>query len=200
MPDTDKTYKSINVIHLEADTTYPHHETTPEVAHMTDPALDVMTNFDKVPPTTIRPDETIDFALMEMRVSGEHVLLVVDRDDNVVGLISSGDIQGAKPVKVIQEKRIKRNEIKVEMVMTPQNKIPTLDMEDLRHAKVGNVVQTLKELKQHYAVVVAIDEENKKQTVHGLFSLSRIGKQLNIDVTSLLPEAHSLAELQHLHS
>jgi Mg2+/Co2+ transporter CorB len=132
-----------------------------------------------------------------MKSCSYHVLLVVDKEGKILGLISSEDLLGEKPLKAIQERRIARADISVGMVMTPQTSVVAIDIEDLRHAKVGHLVATLHTCKQHYALAVKIDETNNKQVVRGLFSLSLIGKQLSEDVTSDVPEAHSIAELHH---
>ena len=199
-----KSYAAIDVTELKDNRTFPHRPEPLIIAHLDDPALSVMTDFNQVTPSTIYADVPIDSALTQMRVLGEHVLLVIDQQDTVLGLISSGDIQGAKPVKIIQTRQIKRNDVLVRMVMTPQAEVTALTLDAVRHAKVGNIVTTLKDRKHHYALVVAnaeiTDNDENFQSICGLFSLSKIGNLLGLDVASLFPEAHSLAELQHLHS
>lgn len=194
-----KEYEALATVDLQADSPYLHSVELPEVIHLEDPALAVMVDYSKCKPTTVEVDELISHALIEMRACDEHVLLVKDKENHVMGIISSGDILGSRPMKVIEDKKISRAQVKVRHVMTAQNHLLTFRREDLRHAKVGHIVSTLRAHKQHYAVVVEIDAHGK-QTVCGLFSLSKLGKALGKDVLSGLVEAHSLAELQHIHS
>lgn len=198
--DTIGKYSPIETVKLEANSTFPHPEPPPVIAHLDDLALSVMTDFEQITPTTIYPSAPIDNALTHMRASGEHVQLVVDEADAVLGLISSTDIQGAKPVKIIQDRRIRRQEVQVQMVMTKQKAVLTFDIDTLRHTKVGSIVATLKHAKQHYALVIENCADTHTQQVRGLFSLSKIGNMLGLDVASLVPEAYTLAELQHIHS
>lgn len=191
-----KSYSSLPVIHLNLGSTFSHPPAPPEVIHLEDPASHVMTDLKLSNAVTIEPEALISEALMEMRVCHTHLLLVINQDNLVIGLISSEDILGEKPLKFMQERRIKRAEIKVRMVMTPQEKIAAINIDELRHAKVGNVVKTMHDLKQHYALAVELDPQTQQQIVRGLFSLSQISKQLGYDVTSDISEAHSIAELQ----
>lgn len=191
-----KTYNTLPVVHLKVGTSFSHPPNQPEIVHLDDPAVHVMTDFKQANAVIIHPEATISEAGMEMRVCHTHLLLVTNKDNLVIGLISSEDILGEKPLAVTRERQIRRDEILVRMVMTRQEQIVAFDSDNVRYAKVGNVVQTLHEAKQHYALVVEIEPTNSKQIVRGLFSLSQISKQLGFDVTSDLSEAHSLAELQ----
>jgi CBS-domain-containing membrane protein len=192
-----KTYIPIQTIPLKADVSYFQPPALPAIAHWDDPAMQVLVDFKYVKAETIGADETIDTALTMVKNCSYHALLVIDKEDKILGLISSEDLLGEKPLKAIQERRIARADISVRMVMTPQHELMAIDVENLRHAKVGHIVSTLHARKQHYALAVKVDEVNDKQTVRGLFSLAQISKQLGVDVVSDVPEAHSIAELHH---
>jgi CBS-domain-containing membrane protein len=188
-------YEPLPTIALNADNILMHPSTLPELVHIDDPALDVMIDYKKTTPLNIDPHEPIDHALSEMKVSGVHVLLVVNSHKHVTGVISTEDILGERPIKWMQERHLKRSEVLVRMVMTPHDKLAALDFESLRHAKVAHVINTLKDLNQHYALVVQTDTA-QKQKVRGMFSSSQISRQLHMDISNSLSEAHSLAELK----
>lgn len=172
----------------------------PLVVHLDDPALNVMIDFNHTKPLTISPNKPIDEALEEMKISGVHMLLVLDQDANVMGLISTEDILGEKPINIIQEGRVTRGEILVKQVMIPESEIMAFDIDTLLLAKVGNVINTLKKLKEHYALVLKFSKD-KSRLVCGLFSSSQISKQLHADVNNhLIGEARTLSELQKRHS
>lgn len=192
-----KIYLPLPTLLLQPNTSYVHPHEPPSVIHWDDLALDTIVNFESISAATIKSDETINTALLKMKATGFYVLLVVDSEQKIVGLISLEDLLGEKPLQAIQERRIPRTDILVNMIMTPQNKIIALNIDELRHAKVGHIVNTLKTERQHYALVVKIDEVTHLQTVHGLFSASMLSHQLGENVTNDLSQAHSLAELQH---
>jgi CBS domain-containing protein len=189
-----KTYEILPTIALNAGSTYMHPPALPEVAHLDDPALEFMVDFRTNYAFTIKPDAPVTHALIEMEVSGAHILLVVDQADNVVGIISSEHILGEKTIKLIHERRIPRHEVEVQMVMRPQADVVAFDYASLKHAKVGHVINTMRDARQHYALVVEL-EKGHQQTVRGMFSLSLLSKQLNSDYISDVPEARSIAEL-----
>ena len=189
-----KTYEILPTITLHAGSTYMHPPALPEVAHLDDPALDFAVDFKTNYAFTIKPDAPVTHALIEMEVLGAHLLLVVDQQDKVIGIISSEHILGEKTIKLIHEKWILRHEVEVQMVMRPQADVMALDYASLKHAKVGHVINTMRDARQHYALVVELDSEHK-QTVRGMFSLSLLSKQLNSDYISDVPEARTIAEL-----
>lgn len=192
-----KNYQPLPTLVLKPGIGYFHPLELPAITHWEDPALHIMVDFKYIKAATIGPDESIDAALHEMKACAYHVLLVVSKELKVLGLISSEDLLGEKPLQAIQERRIARADISVRMVMTPQDEVVALDIESLRHAKVGHIISTLHASKQHYALVIKMDEQAHAQIVRGLFSSALISRQLGIDVTSDLSEAQSIAELQH---
>lgn len=188
-------YQALPAVTLSEDNTYTHPEAMPEVIHLDDPALDIITNFEKVKPAITHPNDSIDDTLVKMKSSGRLVMLVV-KDQQVVGAVSSGDLQGEKPLKIIQDDRITRKEIKVSSVMTHRKKLLAIDYQELRFAKIGHLIKTLREHAQRYALVVDIDENTQEQTVHGLVNAYDIVKHLDKKLGVALNEARSIIELQ----
>ena len=85
---------------------------------LTDPALQVVTDFVWEQPLTVAAERPIDDALQEMMWVGVRALLVV-RDEGVVGLITSYDIQGERPLQFLEGSGYRRHdEIEVSHIMT----------------------------------------------------------------------------------
>ena len=166
-----------------------------ELVHMDDPALIVMTDFGQFIAHTTKPTETIDNALNEMKISGVHMLLVQDEKKQVVGIVSTEDLLGEKPIKLMQENRIERRDINVNMLMAPTKNIIAFNIEDIQQARVGNIVNTMKTRRQHYALVIRFSEEGDP-FVRGLFSTSQISKQLHKDIANMIFKADSVSELK----
>lgn len=166
-----------------------------QLVHLHDCAFAVMVDFTQQTPRTIGPDEPMDNALDEMKVSGVHLLLVKDKNGNIVGVIGSEDILGELPIKIIQERRIKRSQVLVKMIMTPIDQIAAFNIDMLEHAKVGNIVVTLKSLRTHYALVTS-SAENNQQLLRGIFTTSQISRQLHRDIADSIAKAQSVSELQ----
>ena len=190
-----KTFEPLQILKLSEQNTYTHPPLGPELVYITDPAVDVIINFSHVKPLITTPTHTIDQANVDMKFSGTHIMLVVE-DETVVGVVSSEDILGEKPMHIAQERRIRRDEILVSAVMTPQHELMAIDYKDVKYAKVGHLLTTLTENKQHYALIVDTEENSTMQTVHGLVYIYDIIKRLDNDLPTELKEARSLLELQ----
>jgi len=177
--------------------TYTQPPELPEVTHINDPALSIMVDFKFHSPPTISALKSLEEAKSEMQTNHLPFLIVADDEKNVLGVITSEDILGEKPVKLSQDRRIPRSEIEVEMIMSTKHELYAMDFDDLHHAKVGHIIQTLRETKQHTLIVIQTDHTAHQQIVRGIFSASLISKQLDQDITTVLSEAQSIAELQH---
>ncbi|MFQ6022856.1 MAG: CBS domain-containing protein [Acidiferrobacterales bacterium] len=190
-------FAALSYIPLKAKTTFEHPPTPPELIRLDSPAVTVMTDFQYVHPVTVNPDMPIDDALQKMKTAGVRLLLVTDEVDEIIGLITAKDIMGEKPIQIVQDTRIQRSDIKVEMIMTPQSNITVLNMVSVRNAQVGHIIETLRQLERQHMLVVDVDDASKTQRVIGLFSTSQISKLLGRDVREEVAPAHSLVEMLH---
>lgn len=162
-------------------------------------AESVMTDLKQVSAVLIRPGDGIDEADRRMIQRGVRLLLVVDENRKVAGTITATDILGEKPLQVIAERGCRREDILVRDLMTPQQRLEVLNMDEVRSSKVGHVVATLKKSGRQHAVVVEVDR-NGRQTVRGLFSATQIARQLGVAIqTSEVARTFSEIEAQLAH-
>lgn len=153
----------------------------PEKVAADDAALSVMTDFTRVTAVIILPGDSVDEAHRRMIQRGVRLLLVVDQDRKVVGLITATDILGEKPVQAASERGLRREEVMVRDVMTPQERLEVLDLTDVRASKVGHIVTTLRKAGRQHALVVEGDVHGR-HTVRGLFSATQIARQLGATI------------------
>lgn len=153
----------------------------PEKATLDDPALQVLTDFQRVTAIIILAGDTLDEAHSRMIKRGVRLLLVVDQNRKVMGLITANDILGEKPMQVIAQRGIRREELLVRDIMTPQERLQVLNLEDVRAAKVGHIVATLKAAGRQHALVGEVDAAGR-QTVRGMFSATQIARQLGVTI------------------
>ncbi|MEK6592891.1 MAG: CBS domain-containing protein [Pseudomonadota bacterium] len=143
------------------------------------PAIDVMTDLQRVSAVVIRPIDSVNEAHERMVRRGVRLLLVLNHDRKVTGLITATDILGEKPMKVIAQRGCKREEILVSDIMTPQERLEVLDMNDIYSAKVGHIVATLQAAGRQHAMVVERGTHGKTM-VRGLFSATQVARQLGV--------------------
>ena len=146
------------------------------------PAIAVMTDLRQIPAATIDLEAPLDAANRFMIRRGVRLLLVTDDSRQVLGLITSNDILGEKPVQFALERGIKRQEIRVRDIMTPREQLEVLLHADLVQAEVGHVVATLKRAGRQHALVIDFGGDGKSQTVRGIFSASQIARQLGVSI------------------
>lgn len=159
-------------------------QTLPPQVTLDDPAVAVMTDFQKVTAFTIDPDVSVDTAARVMRRRNVHLLLVVDGENHVLGIITSNDLLGEKTLQCISARGIARADALVRDIMTPENRLEVISIDDVLHAHVGHVVATLKATGRRHAAVVDEDASGH-QVLRGLFAASQLARQLGNPVETV---------------
>ena len=192
-----RNYAVLNFLLLQPDSGFCQPtQNLPQRVGFDDTAESVMTDLKQVSAVLIRPGDGIDEASQRMIQRGVRLLLVVDENRKIVGIVTATDILGEKPLQVIAERSCRREEILVRDIMTPQHRLEVLRMGDVHSAKVGHVVATLKKSGHQHAVVVEVDR-NGDQTVRGLFSATQIARQLGVAIPTS-EVAHTFSEIEAL--
>lgn len=193
---TNIQYTPIVATKLEKGASFHRTDKIFELVKLEDPATVVMTDLKKVSAVTIAAQAPIEAADMRMKHRGVRLLLVVDDEDTVVGLITSTDLHGAKPVQHIQKHGGAYRDIQVRDIMTSQEKLEVMCMEDVNRSRVGNVVATLKLAARQHALVVDC-QEGSAQVIRGIISASQIARQLDIEIPTT-EIAQTFAEIEAL--
>jgi CBS-domain-containing membrane protein len=166
----------------------------PEQVKLSAPATDVMTDLSKVSVVSVRAKTPMDKANAKMIRYGVRMLLVLDENEQVAGLLTATDVLGEKPMRFLQNMGGTHADIMVRDIMTTQRELEVLKIEDVRNAKVGQIVATLKKSNRQHALVVA-EGADGRQSVCGLFSITQIARQLGAQVQSF-EVARTFAEIE----
>ena len=143
---------------------------------LTAPAASVMTDFSWDAPVTVAVDRFIDDALRDMMIAGVRALLVM-RGEVIVGLITSYDIQGERPVQFLNASGFTRHdEIEVGNIMTPWDSVPTVDLPWVASASVGDVLERFQRRGDSHFVIVEYAEQGGA-FVRGMFSRTQLQRQ-----------------------
>ncbi len=189
------TFTGLPAVPLQPNSTFSSTTQNMTLVQLDSPAITVMTDFSSVTPVTTTPQTPIDTALAKMKTAGVRLLFVVNDIDEIIGLITTTDIMGERPIKVTQQTRLPRATITVASIMTPQSDIQVLDAARVNTSAVGDIVATLRTLGRQHALVAQIDRATGTHRVIGMFSTSHIGKLLCDNVVQHPSPAHSLAEI-----
>ncbi|MCO6428062.1 CBS domain-containing protein [Nitrosomonas communis] len=166
----------------------------PRLVTMESPALEIMTDLRHIHIAEIQPHATMESANVYMMQRGVRSLFVLNDDYLLQGVITASDILGEKPLRFIQERRVKHSEILVSDIMTPLDCLEAIPFEEVQHAKVGHVVASLREAGRQHTLVMEEDVEGGL-LICGIFSLTQIEKQLGIAIP-LTEIAKTFAEIE----
>ncbi len=163
-----------------------------------DPAVLAITDFTRVHPITVEEDRQIDAALEDMIRFGVRALLVL-RDRRIVGLLTSYDIQGERPLQFLQNSNYEHHrDIRVGHVMTPWSDLVAVEWADLQKARAGTLLEVLRHNGlSHLLVVERVDDG--QVTVRALASRARLERQLHAQPAPVAAQAKKRASGRELN-
>lgn len=159
------------------------------------PALAVLTDLTEVRAAIVHPAATLVEAERIMIQQAVRLLFVVRQMPAVDGIVTLNDLHGEKPVRVLQERRVRREELLVQDVMSPLSALDAIDFASFVGARVGDVVASLLKFGHRYLIVVEASASDPVTRIRGLVSQSQVEKQLGeslqtVEVASSFAEIH----------
>lgn len=143
------------------------------------PALSVMTDFAERRLVAVETGLQVDKALTTMKNAGVRAAFVMDpAEGKVLGLVTSYDILGEKPVRYLQsvgctELTCSRDDVEVQHVMDPAAEWLVARMEEVEMATVGSLLEAFRlSGRTHIAVVEGASGEEPR--LRGLFSAAKL--------------------------
>ncbi len=196
----DSTYTALATTQLDPGTSLaqasPWHSTP---VTLDSPAVAVMTDLTKVKAATTQPATRLRQAEQTMIFQGVRMLFVVTDMPSIVGLITTTDLLGDKPMRIVNQRGVHHDDLCVADVMTELAQLHAIDLKRMQSASVGDLIATLKKFGRNHLLVVERATAHAPSQVRGVISRAQIERQLGqpIDVTSI---ANSFSEIeQALH-
>lgn len=190
MVDKTKQFQPLAISTLPPQTGYSRpffHIQNP--AKVSSSALEVMTDLRFIAAGTVSADLDVETATQKMIVRGVRSLLVIDINEDVIGIVTSRDVEGARPAAAMQSRGVALGQLLVRDVMTTADHIEVLRLNDVLHAHVGDIVATLRHSGRQHALVLEEESFSGKQLICGIFSASQIARQLGAAL-----ESHALTD------
>lgn len=186
-------YRAIETINLGETKTFvnPSHEKP----SLDSPATLFMTDFLNTHPVIVSDNTEVDEALRIMKES--HVrLLLVEHDDEFVGIVSATDINGGKVLAYMASNQLgHRDEVLVRNIMIDRVHIHGLDLERVKQVSIGDILETIKHLNEQHVLVV--QKHPTACSVRGLFSTTDMVRALGINF-DVEPHAKTFFELEQV--
>jgi CBS domain-containing protein len=157
---------------------------------LSDPAIYAVTDFKRDYPMTVDAERQIDDALSDMIRLGVRALLVA-KEQRLVGLVTSYDIQGERPMQFLQSSNYSRHQdIRVMDVMTPWDELVALDWESVESARAGELLEMFSHTNLTHLLVVEVDRQTHVSVVRALASRARLLRQLGDRVSGFVEPGH----------
>jgi hypothetical protein len=158
-----------------------------------DPALSLLTDLHHAPCVVAQHHDGLGQTLHLMMRAGVRMVFVAGADGQLAGMVTAEDLQGERPVQHASNRQVGHHELTLADVMVPLVHWASVDLADVRSARLGDVAATLQEQGLRYLLVTQHKPEGA--TLRGLFSARRIELALH---TSLEHDLHSrsFAELE----
>jgi CBS domain-containing protein len=153
------------------------------------PGLEVMTDLAQVRAATISPETTLERAEQAMIQQSVRSLFVVSSFPCVDGLITATDLMGDKPVRLMNQRFVPRQDLCVSDVMTPLSLLDALDYDELKTANVSRVIATLKKIGHSHLLVVQAATGQGAARIRGVISLTQVERQLGRALIEISPTA-----------
>ena len=155
-----------------------------------DPAIYAITDFKRDYPMTVEPERQIDDALSEMIRLGVRAL-VVAKEQRLVGLVTSYDIQGERPMQFLQSSNYSRHQdIRIMHIMTPWDELLALDWESVESARAGELWALFQRTNLTHMLIVEVDRKTSHSVVRALASRARLARQLAGSGSALVEPGH----------
>lgn len=189
------TYQSLafNLLHKQIVLNEPAHMRESSVS-TDEPAIMVMTDFRRIRPLSIGSNSNIEMANQKMINCGVRLLFVTNPEGATIGLITTNDILGEKPVQYIKEHGGHRYDILVSDIMTRNANLDAVNISEVAGSKVGDIVETIKQSGRHHVLVV--EENGNEILIRGMFSKTQVSKQIGEKII-FSKKPLTFAELEH---
>jgi len=154
---------------------------TPMPVRIDSPALQVMTDLTRLPAALICRSAFVHEAHQAMIHRGVRMLFVTNEDRQLEGIITASDLLGERAMQAMNRYELKREELRVEHIMTTADALETIDLAMVTRAEVGHVIATLQVCGRQHAFVVDRNVAGR-QIICGVFSATQIARQLGAPV------------------
>ena len=154
---------------------------TPMQVRIDSPALQVMTDLTRLPAALICRSAFVHEAHQAMIHRGVRMLFVTNEDRQLEGIITASDLLGERTMQAMNRYELKREELRVEHIMTTADALETIELAMVTRAEVGHVIATLQACGRQHAFVVDRNVAGR-QIICGVFSATQIARQLGAPV------------------
>jgi len=159
------------------------------------PALQVMTDLTQVKAATVDPKTPLHIAEQMMIHQAVRMLFVVSQFPCVEGLITTTDLLGEKPMRLIGQRNVRHEELTVADIMSDLSMLDAIDFDGLAKARVAHVVETFRKVGRNHLLVVQSATPQSPPRIRGVLSRTQLERQLGVSIAAV-EVASTFAEIE----
>ena len=161
------------------------------------PAHWVMTDLTEVRAATASAELTLDQAEQAMIQNGVRMLFVVAKLPCVDGIVTLAMLRGDSPIKLVQQRRVRRTDLCVADVMSKLSDLDVLDMAAVGRATVRDVVKVLQRFGTPHLLVAEPATLQGPARIRGVISHTQVERQLGTPFPTIAV-ARTFAEIEQV--
>ena len=118
-----------------------------------DLATELLRDFSRQNPLTVRSSEDIHAIGKKLEISGETLCVVINRKDDVIGMLHLKDLIGSLPMSIASQRGSAIADLVAQDVMRPVWSLPTMGFSKLQSLTVDDLLSIFRELHSDYLLV-----------------------------------------------
>ena len=158
-----------------------------------DSALSLLTDLHHSACVVASHQDGLDQTLHLMMRAGVRMVFVSGATGDLVGMVTADTILGERPVQKASSQLVHHRDLTLQDVMVPVTHWDTVDLAQVRTARLGDIAATMHEHGLRYLLVTQIKQG--ETMLRGMFSARRLEMAMS---TTIEPDLHSrsFAELE----
>ena len=189
-------FKTLRTHYVTNASQFTAPQVVPKALNTNSNAMTLLQDFTAQAPIRILANTPLNAARKLASATPTDALLVVDEQNNVLGVTSSVELQSARVTTQAAQMGINPSELLVHDMMRSLHTLPCISMLAARNTTLGNVLSTMEHRGSFYLLVT------DKEQVTGVFCARAIARKLGIAL-DITPVAQSfqevVASVEHPH-
>jgi CBS domain-containing protein len=161
-----------------------------------DLATELLKDFNRKNPLTVRSSEDIHAIGEKLELSGETLCVVINRKEDVIGMLHMKDLIGSLPMSLASQRGSAIADLVAQDVMRPVWSLPTIGFNKLQNLTVDDLLSTFRELHSDYLLVTETVAGEEGKVVRGLLCADELSRRLGVPVNTT-PRPESFSDIVH---
>ncbi|APC97401.1 CBS domain-containing protein [Francisella frigiditurris] len=177
-----KDFKTIETIKFSDTKKFKYlNEDASKLLYLDSPAIEVFRDYKTTAALVTSSDTVASDIKKKMKLANKDVILVINSEDRVTGIIDLHYLEGVALQKLAQDSGTNIKDLTAEEIKLDITKVRMIHYDMLEDAKIGHIIKTLLKDNRHQ-ILIYEEDENGNPFIRGYFALSYIKRKLGLEV------------------